>query len=111
MSFEEEPTTSGAPAKKVPMMTLEKAVEMGEYDPDNLMVFPEWHQLSKHLQWAYISKGIENRRKFLRVQWARIANAPDYSQKPHLQSTLRGIEKQTNDLQLDEERLSSEYLA
>lgn len=111
MSFEDDPQTNPPVSPVTPSMSLEKAIELGEYDPDNLIIYPEWHTLSKHLQWTYISKGIDNRRKLLRVHWARVANSPNYSQKPQLQQALRGIEKQLDELQMDEEKLSIEYLS
>lgn len=92
-------------------MNLEKAIEMGEYDPDNLSIYPEWLELSKHLQWSMIRKAIGNRRKFLRVQWAEVSNQPDFSQKSYLIPVLRGIEKQLDELQIDEERLQVLYLS
>lgn len=41
------------PPVTVTKLTLEKAVELGEYDPDYLANFPEWHTLSRHIQFEY----------------------------------------------------------
>ena len=90
-------------------MTLQKAIEMGEYDPEYLAAFPDWHQLSRHMQWEMIRDGLKNRRRQLRIHWAEIANQPDFSKKPHLHKALKNIEGQLDGLQSDEERLQVEY--
>lgn len=90
-------------------MTLEKAIEMGEYEPSYLSTFPEWHQLTKYLQFQYIRRGVENRRRHLRVQWAEINNVLNFSLKPHLKEALRNIEIQLKELDRNEERLYLEY--
>ncbi len=90
-------------------MTLETAVEMGEYEPSYLSTFPEWHRLTKYLQFQYIRRGIENRRRHLRVQWAEINNVLNFSLKPHLGKALKNIEVQLKELDEDEERLYLEY--
>ncbi len=90
-------------------MTLQKAIDMGEYNPDFLATFPEWHQLSRHIQWEMIRDGLQNRRRQLRIHWAEIANQPDFSKKPQLHKALKNIEKQLDELQTDEERLQIEY--
>lgn len=90
-------------------MTLEKAVEMGEYDPSYLSTFEEWHLLTRHLQFQYIKKGVENRRRQLSMQWSSINNVLDFSLKPELKEVLRNIEKNLKKLDKDEERLYIEY--
>ncbi|MBI1872065.1 hypothetical protein HYS10_01460, partial [Candidatus Collierbacteria bacterium] len=74
MGFEDAgETLSGSSPKVVsPTMTLQKAIDMGEYDPDFLATFPEWHQLSRHMQWQTIREALINRRRQLRVQWAEV---------------------------------------
>lgn len=92
-----------------PTMSLQKAVDMGEYNPDFLATFPEWHTLSKHLQLQYIRQGLDNRRRHLIVQWAEINNVLDFRTKPHLKVALRNIEKQIKKLDSDMEKIYLEY--
>ena len=110
MSFEQGETISGSgPKQASPTMTLQKAVDLGEYDPEYLAIFPEWNQLSRHIQWQMIRQALHNRRKQLMVQWAEVANQPDLSKKPHLAVALKNIQKQLDHLQTDEEELQVEY--
>ena len=99
----------GSPNPVPPVMTLQKAIDMGEYDPDFLATFPEWLGLSRHIQWEMIRQGLRNRRRQLRVHWAELANQPDFSKKPHLATAMRNIERQISELGIDEEKLQVEY--
>lgn len=90
-------------------MTLDRAVELGEYSPDFLSIFPEWLTLSRYVQFQYIRKALENRRRHLLVLWAEINNMLDFSLKPHLKDALRNIERQLKKLEEDRERLYLEY--
>ena|SRR3989338_4816550 len=90
-------------------MTLQKAIDLGEYDPDFLATFPQWHSLSRHIQWEMIREGLKNRTRQLRVHWAEMVNQPDFSKKPYLAMALKNIEKQLKELQHDEEKLQVEY--
>ena len=81
MGFEddiEKGKSSGKP-KVVNKMTLPKAIDMGEYKPEYLSTFPEWHTLSRHVQFQYIRAAIENRRKQLLTQYAAINNILDFT--------------------------------
>ena len=98
---------SGGPVS--PTMTLQKAIDMGEYDPDFLATFPEWFSLSRHIQWEMIRQGLKNRTRHLRLHWAELANQPDFSQKPHLVAAMKNIQRQLGELQHDEEKLQVEY--
>ena len=110
MSFEDgESLTLGKPLKAAPTMTLQKAVDLGEYDPDYLSIFPEWGQLSRHVQWQMVREALHNRRKQLMVQWAEVANQPDLSKKPHLALAMKNIQKHLDHLQGEEEKLQVEY--
>lgn len=111
MGFEDAGETLGGSSSKPvsPVMTLQKAIDMGEYDPDFLATFPEWHQLTRHIQWEMIRQGIRNRRRQLRTNWADIQRQSDFLKKPHLAKALKNVEKQLDDLQADEERLLVEY--
>ncbi|MBI2611965.1 hypothetical protein HYW54_04460 [Candidatus Gottesmanbacteria bacterium] len=90
-------------------MNLQKAIELGEYDPKFLSGFAEWHTLSRHAQFQYIRAALDNRRKHLIGQWAEINNVLDFSKKPYLQEALRNIEEQLRKLREDKERLYIEY--
>ncbi len=111
MGFEDAGEIVGGGGTKTvsPVMTLQKAIDMGEYDPDFLATFPEWHSLSRHIQWEMIREGLKNRTKHLRRHWAEMVNQPNFSEKPHLAAAMKNIEKQLSELQLDEERLQVEY--
>lgn len=90
-------------------MTLQKAVDMGEYDPNYLAKFDLWATLPRHTQFEYIKKALENRNSQLLGQWAEINNFLDFSQKPHLKKALDNLQKQLKELQEDKERLFLEY--
>jgi len=91
------------------VLTFDKAIEMGEYRPEVLANYPEWHELSPHVQLQHIRTGIDNRMKQLITQWAEINNVIDFHLKPHLQSALRNIEAQMKKLDHDREELYLEY--
>jgi hypothetical protein len=111
MGFEdnlEHGKSSGKPAK-APKMTLQKAVELGEYEPEFLATFPEWHTLSRHVQFQFIREGLDNRNRQLVVQWAEINNVLDFRLKPHLKEALENIQRQIKKVDEDRERLYLEY--
>lgn len=91
------------------IMTLQKAIDLGEYDPNYLGQFPEWHTLSRHVQFEFIRKALENRNRQLIVQWAEITNILDFRLKPHLKDALYNIEDQLEKLKADKERLYVDY--
>ena len=91
-------------------MTLQKAVDLGEYDPDYLATFPEWADMTKHLQWQMVRQALKNRWRILAVNWAEVSNQPNFSKKPHLKKALEGIQKQLDQLQSEEERLQIEFV-
>lgn len=91
-------------------MTLEKAVEMGEYRPEYLSTFPQWASLNSYLRWSLIRQAIKNRRRFLTANYAETFNILDFSLKPEMKKVMKNIEKQIEDLQKDEERLRLEYM-
>lgn len=112
MSVDSEPSRehiSSGSGQAGGTITLQKAVDMGEYDPVRLQEFAEWHTLSRYMQFALIRQGIDNRFNSLLSQWATIANVPDFSRKPQLAGALRNIERQQEFLQRDKERLYLEY--
>lgn len=94
---------------KSPTFNLKDAINLGEYDPEYLKNFPEWHTLSPHIQWSLIRKALEIRRKQLLTHWAELNNTLELSKKPHVQQAMKNIEKQLHKLMEDQERLYVEY--
>ncbi len=110
--MEEEPkeqNLSSAPPVQSTALTLQKAIDLGEYKPEFLAQFPEWHTYSRHIQFEYIRKALENRNRQLITQWAEITNILDFRLKPHLNEALRNIEKQLDILKHDREKLYVDY--
>ena len=102
MGFEdniEKGKSSGKPSVSS-KMTLQKAIELGEYNPDYLSTFPEWLTLSRHIKFQYIRDAIESRRRHLITQYAEINNILDFSKKPHLKEALKN-NKETAFVALD----------
>lgn len=108
-SEEKEQNLRSKPSSPHDGLTLQKAIDLGEYDPEFLGQFPEWHQLSRHIQFEYIRKALDNRNRQLITQWAEITNVLDFRLKPHLKEALRNIEKQLEHLKNDKEKLYIEY--
>ena len=112
MAFEKEIGSEkviSKPTSNNKSMTLQQAVEFGEYDPEFLATFSEWHTLSKAVQFQYIRKALQNREQNLRVQWAETVNFLDFSKKPELKEALNNIDKQLRKVEQDSERLYIEY--
>jgi hypothetical protein len=108
---EKEPTENATPLKAGTTITLQKSIELGEYDPKYLATFAEWHDLSRHSQFELVKQALRNRQRQLEKQWAEISNMIDFSLKPNLQEALKNIEEQKRILQEDKERLYVEYSA
>ena len=100
---------SSSPQPSGGNMTLQKAIDMGEYNPSYLSTFPEWQTYSRHIQFEFIRKALDNRNYHLIKQWAEINNMIDFRLKPHLAAALKNIEKQMKKLQTDREKLYFEY--
>jgi len=114
MSYEEESGKEqlvGSSVSPDPNMTLQKAVDLGEYEPEYLAKFPEWRSLSRHVRLQFIRQGLDNRRKDLLMQWAELNNVLDFRLKPRIKIALRNIEKQMKKLENDRERIYLEYSA
>lgn len=103
----EKPKSSKKPL--APKMTLNQAIEMGEYKPEFLATFPEWHTYSRHVQFQFIRQALDNRNKQLLTQWAEINNVIDFRLKPHMAEALENIQKQMKILDIDRENLYFEY--
>ena len=88
---------------------LREVIEMGEYDPEYLGTFAEWHTLSKPVQWSLIKKALDIRERQLVQQWAEINNILDFRLKPELKIALKNIEKQRHQVMKDRETLLMEY--
>lgn len=93
----------------VTKLTLEKAIELGEYDPHFLANFPEWHTLSRHIQFEYIRKALDNRHRQLLTQYAELNNVLDLRMKPEIHKAIRNMEQQLSNILKEKERLYSEY--
>jgi ribulose kinase len=91
-------------------MTLQKAVDLGEYDPKYLTTLSGWRDLTSHLQWQMVRQALKNRRTSLMVNWSEVANHPNFSQKPELKKIHESIEKHLKHLQQDEEKLQNFFL-
>jgi len=104
-----EKMSAKTPASLQTNMTLEKAVELGEYDPNFLATFPEWHTFSRHIQFQYIRKALDNRNRQLLTQWAEINNTIDFRLKPEMAEALQNLQKQMKKLDLERDRLYVEY--
>jgi len=111
MEFEPsiETKISGSKPTLTKGLTLQKAVDMGEYRVDYLSIFPEWLQLSRIMQWNLIRQAFKNRRRFLRVQYAEIINQLDYSKKPYLAEAAQNVHNQIREMTNDEEKYQVEY--
>ena len=105
----EEKLKSGKSSTKSTKMTLQKAVDFGEYNPDYLSTFPDWYTLSKHIQFQFIQTAMENRRKQLMQQYAAINNVLDFRLKPELKKPLENIMKQLKQIDSDFEEISISY--
>lgn len=106
---EREQSLGGKPSQAVSKLTLEKAIELGEYDPNFLANFPEWHALSKHIQFQYIRKALDNRHKQLLSQWAELNNVLDLRNKPDVWKAIKNVDSQLHNLLEEKERLFLEY--
>ena len=84
---------------------FEEAIEMGEYDIKYLSKYDKWKKLSRHVQFQYIRKAIENRRKNLLSQWAETSTILDFGKKPDFSNALKNIELQLKKIEDDREKL------
>ncbi len=91
------------------ILSLDQAIEFGEYHPEILTSFEEWEDLSRIMQFQLIRKALDNRYRHLVTQYAEVNNTLDFSKKPQLQGALKNIEEQLRQLQKDKEKLYVEY--
>lgn len=90
-------------------ITLQQAIEYGEYKPEYLATFAEWFTLSRHIQFQLIRKAIDIRHRQLMSQYAELNNALDMSKKHDVQMAMKNVERQLNALSRDKEELYIEY--
>ena len=100
---------NAAPSGPSSYLTLQKPIEFGTYEPEELAVYAEWHQLSRPAQYQLVKKGVDNRLGHLIQQWAEITNVLDFRTKPHLQDALNKIMEQRKKVLADKERLMVEF--
>lgn len=100
---------STSPQLNNPHLTLEKAIDMGEYNPEYLATFPEWHSYTRQMQFELIKKALTNRRRQLLQQWAEINRSNDFRLKPHLMAASDNLHKQLEKVRLDKEDLYARY--
>ncbi len=91
------------------IISFKESIELGKYQIDYLSQYKEWEELDRHLQYQYITQAITNKRRQLRLEWAKMANQPNFSKKPQLLAAQKKIEKALRDLDTDEETLMIEY--
>ncbi len=107
--METEPQPSGKGPSTSGKITLLRAVELGEYDPEILSRFPDWQLLGRHSQFQLVRKALANRDLQLRSEWADINNQLNFSKKPFLHTALKNVEKQIEHLRLEEDRMYIEF--
>lgn len=105
---EKEPT-KGSQSTPVKKLTLEKAIELGEHDPNFLSNFPEWHDLSRHVQFQLIRKALENIYRQLVTQYAELSNVLDLRNKPEIRKAMDNVDAQIKILRKDKEMLYAQY--
>lgn len=106
--LEIEPT-KGSSNNSSNNLTLEKAIELGEYDPNFLSNFPQWHDLSRHVQFQFIRKALDNRYRQLVTQYAELSNVLDLRNKPEIRKAMENVDSQIKILRRDKEMLYSQY--
>jgi hypothetical protein len=95
--------------RPTPNITLDKAIELGEYDPNYLATFPEWQEFSRHIQFEYIKKGLQNRRRQIIMQYSELNNVLDLRNKPQVKEAIKNVEKRLQQFTEEREKLFIEY--
>ncbi len=91
------------------LISFKESIELGKYEVEYLQAYKEWQELDRHLQYQYIVQAITNKRRQLRLQWAKLANQPNFSKKPFLADAQKKVERALEELEKDEERLMVEF--
>ncbi|MEI6691001.1 MAG: hypothetical protein WCL07_04635 [bacterium] len=104
-----EQSLGGGGSQVKSSLTLNQAIDFGEYDPKVLENFAEWHTLSVHIQWQLIRKALDIRNRQLITQYAELSNALDFSKKPEVNKACKNVERQIKALAVAKENLYIEY--
>ena len=94
---------------KMGSLSFKEKIELGEYDPEILSLYPEWKTMSPHVQLQYIRAAMDNRRKQLLMQWAELDRSIDARLKPQLETAKKNIERHLKKIEDDRERYYLEY--
>ena len=109
---ENEPSIETSQKSKPPKtgkMSLQQAIDLGEYRPEYLTNFAEWHTLSTYIQFQMIRQALEIRHRQLITQYAELNNVLDLRNKPHVQEAMKNVEKQLRMFEQDREELFVRY--
>jgi hypothetical protein len=105
----EHSTSGGGPYTSA--MTLQRAVQLGEYQPDYLSRFPEWVTMSRYVQLRFIREGMRSRKPQLMTQYAVLFNVLHFSEKTaELEPKLNHILDLVKQVDADEEYYLSQYV-
>ena len=103
--------SSGGGGGSAGFMTLQKAVELGEYKPEVLSQYSDWKLLSKHGQLQFIRTGLRYHKGQLLTQYASLFNIPNYSLKAdELEPKLNHILDLVKEVDRDEEYYLANYV-
>ena len=103
----EMPQSSRPP--KTGKMTLQQVIDMGEYHPEYLANFAEWHTLSIYIQFQMIRRALDIRHKQLITQYAELNNVLDLRKKPHVTEAMKNVEQQIRIFESEREELYVRY--
>ena len=109
---ENEPTIESKTSSvrpKTGKMILQQAIDLGEYRPEYLANFAEWHTLSVYIQFQMIRQALEIRHRQLITQYAELNNVLDLRNKPHVQEAMKNVEKQLRMFEQNREELFVRY--
>jgi hypothetical protein len=90
-------------------MTLQQVVDMGEYHPEYLANFAEWHTYSPHIQFQMIRRALDIRHRQLITQYAELNNVLDLRKKPHVKEAMKNVERQLRIFEDEREELFVRY--
>ncbi len=100
---------SSSPLPAGTFLNLQKAIELGEYDPEYLERFPEWHELTRHAQFEMVKKAIENRDAQIWRHYSELNNVLDFRDKPHIKPAMDRLVEQHKKLMEEQEKLFVKY--
>lgn len=106
-----ESLKSSAPTPAGAFLTLQKAIDLGEYDPEYLSRFPEWHEFSRHAQFQLIKRAIENRDAQIWRHYAELNNVLDLRLKPEIKPAMDKLVEEHKKLMGEKEKLFLEFAA